>query len=353
MKAIGMEAGTMRSMKAIGIDIGTTTICGVLLDASTGVVEKKITCPNEAGINGEMPFERLQDPIKIEETCRKILTELQSKEESEESGRGGSLQEGRQVIRSLGVTGQMHGILYLDREGNPASPLMTWQDERGNQPFQGQKTYVEYLQELTKDRLATGYGAVTHFYNTRNNRIPGKAVTFCTIPDYIAMRLAGKKQPLLHDSMAASLGFFSLEKRTFDREQIKKADMDPGFFPEIGKERQGLGLYQGEILVSPAFGDNQASFLGSVDGKSRVLLNVGTGSQISVLGNEIRRFSSLECRPYMEQKYLYAGSSLCGGYAYALLKGFWEEILASCGIEKEEVSYDRMNLAGRMAKQAG
>lgn len=330
-------------MKAIGIDIGTTTICGVLLDAGSGALEKKITCPNEAGKEGKLPFERLQDPAKIEETCRKILTELQEEE----------LQKDELQIKSLGVTGQMHGILYLDREGNPVSPLMTWQDERGNQPCKGQGSYAEHLSELTGYRLACGYGAVTHYYNTKNDQIPKEAVVFCTIPDYIAMKLAGKKKPLLHSSMAASLGLFSLETGSFDQAQIEKAGMDLHFFPEIGREKEGMGVYQKNTLVSLAFGDNQASFLGSVDNRSRVLLNVGTGSQVSVLGNEIKRFPSLECRPYIEQKYLYVGSSLCGGYAYALLKGFWEEILALCGAEKEKASYEAMNLSGQMAKREG
>ena len=35
---------------------------------------------------------------------------------------------------SIGLTGQMHGIVYLDREGRCISPLYTWQDGRGNLP---------------------------------------------------------------------------------------------------------------------------------------------------------------------------------------------------------------------------
>ena len=35
-------------------------------------------------------------------------------------------------IHSIGVTGQMHGILYVDADGNAVSPLYTWQDARGS-----------------------------------------------------------------------------------------------------------------------------------------------------------------------------------------------------------------------------
>ena len=60
----------------------------------------------------------------------------------------------------------------------------------------------------------------------------------------------------------------------------------------------------GEYLDIAAIGDNQASFLGAVPRDGSVLVNVGTGSQISVLADQIRSFDQLECRPYRKGKYL-------------------------------------------------
>lgn len=37
-------------MKAIGIDIGTTTICGILMDAVSGTVLMTKTLPNDAAL---------------------------------------------------------------------------------------------------------------------------------------------------------------------------------------------------------------------------------------------------------------------------------------------------------------
>ena len=355
---------------AIGLDIGTTTICGVLMDADTGEMIKKITLANDTSMVGKEEFEKLQDAAKIEEKCLRMIEEL--------SGGGDNL-------ACIGVTGQMHGIVYVDSEGSGVSPAMIWQDGRGNCPYPGQpdKSYAEVLSERTGYQMATGFGAVTHYYNWENQRIPETAVSFCTIPDYIAMRLAGLRKPVLHGSMAASLGLFSVEKGGFDQEAIEMLGMDFGFFPEVLKEEISIGVWDGRAKVGPAFGDNQASFLGAVDGKSNVLVNVGTGSQVSILGEdsletwncqtadmemkdtenaaletkvvrpEGEAFENLECRPFMEGRCLYVGSSLCGGYAYALLKGLFEEVLEMCGKEPSPDIYEAMNSRGKKSREQG
>ncbi|HIW84311.1 MAG TPA: hypothetical protein H9873_08310, partial [Candidatus Dorea gallistercoris] len=141
-------------MKAVGIDIGTTTICGVLMDGDRGGLLDARTLPNDAAIEtGEgKGWEHLQDPERILEKCRRIL---------------GEYRELYQDIGSVGVTGQMHGILYVDREGKAVSPLYTWQDRRGDLPCRGpglpEKTYVEDLNEKTGYRTASGFGLATHY----------------------------------------------------------------------------------------------------------------------------------------------------------------------------------------------
>ena len=365
---------------AIGLDIGTTTICGVLTDICTGEMIKKITLANDTFIEGKEDFEKLQDAAKIEEKCLGIIEELSN---------------GADDLACIGVTGQMHGIVYVDREGNGVSPVIIWQDGRGNCPYPGQpdKSYAEVLSQRSGYRLATGFGVVTHYYNWVNHLIPEMAVTFCTIPDYIAMGLAGLRKPVLHGSMAASLGLFSMEQGMFDHEAIENLGMDYSFFPEVLKEEASIGMWKGMAKIGPAFGDNQASFLGSVDGKSNVLVNVGTGSQVSILGEDVlgmrgrgtaaletieqrpvisgkidegamalgtkplqterKVFDNLECRPFMEGRYLYVGSSLCGGYAYALLKGLFEEVLEMCGKEPSPDLYEAMNTWGKKSREQG
>ena len=55
------------------------------------------------------------------------------------------------------------------------------------------------------------------------------------------------------------------------------------------------------------------------------MVNIGTGSQISVVSDKIVNKSEIEVRPYFEGKYLLVGAALCGGRAYSLLKSFYAE----------------------------
>ena len=295
-------------MKTIGIDIGTTSICGILLDTNDGVV-KKIEKPNNTWIKTENVWEKIQDPEKILDTAFSILNELYSEE-----------------VLSIGVTGQMHGIVYLDTQGNSLSPLYTWQDRRGELPFKN-TTYASHLNSFV------GYGYVTHFYNKENGLVPENAVVFCTIHDYVAMKFAGEKAPIVHSSDAASFGQYDLQANCFT--------IEDKMLPNVTAEFKILGKYKG-AKVSVAIGDNQASFMGSVCGDGSVLVNAGTGSQISVATDKICTTKGIETRPYVEGKYLLVGCSLCGGKSFAVLEQFLREVAELVTGEKQNKVYDQM-----------
>lgn len=95
-------------------------------------------------------------------------------------------------IKGIGITGQMHGIVYTDIQGNAVSPLYTWQDGRGNLNYRENQSYAAYLSDITGCPVATGYGLVTHFYNVQNRLVPTNATKLCTIMDYAVMKLSGK-----------------------------------------------------------------------------------------------------------------------------------------------------------------
>ena len=82
------------------------------------------------------------------------------------------------------------------------------------------------------------------------------------------------------------------------------------------------------------------------------MLNVGTGGQVSVYSEELVKADGIECRPYLKGSYLMAGSSLCGGYSYNLVKRFFEEIYALAGVDCPKDIYSIMNrIAGEAAEK--
>ena len=279
-------------MKAIGIDIGTTSICGVVIDIESGDVINSCTKNSNAFLKGCAEWEKIQSVEKIISVAFEILD--------------GFIDDNVSVI---GVTGQMHGIVYVDAYGDAVSPLYTWQDGRGNLTY-NDTTYAKYLDSFS------GYGNVTDFYNRVNGIRPDNAVSYCTIQDYLVMKLCGLNKPVIHSSNAASLGRYDIRKNSFDYD----------FNVQVINDYYIAGKYK-NIPVSVAIGDNQASVFSTLDDENDILINTGTGSQISILSDDIIVNNDIEVRPYFENKYLIVGAALCGGRAYSLLKSFYSEII--------------------------
>lgn len=281
-------------MKIIGIDIGTTSICGIVFDTDKKTIVKSETLPNKSFIKSENSFEKIQNPSVIMETVYELL-------ESFETG----------DISAIGFSGQMHGIVYTDENANAVSPLYIWQDERAALEYKDGKSYAQTL------GCFAGYGLATDFYNEKNGLVPENAKYLCTIADYAVMQLCGLKKPLVHITNAASLGCFDVERNVFTTDNSR--------LPDVTAEFKAAGEYK-SIPVCVALGDNQASFIGSVSNADDALINVGTGSQISWLSKSLVNADGVENRPFDGKRYLAAGCALCGGRAFAMLEKLFREI---------------------------
>lgn len=321
-------------MRTLGIDIGTTTISAVVFDAEQKQTIAAKTIPNDSFLPSNQVWERIQDVKRIVTKAKAVLDELLD-------------QYGE--IEAIGLTCQMHGILYADEQGVCQSPLYTWQDGRGNLPFgeEAQETYAAWLSRTTGYRAASGYGLVTHFYHQNQQSVPVRAVKLCTIGDYFAMVLTGRRTPLMHATNAASLGLFDVRRGCFDAKALAQAGIDPAILPEVVLEPEVVGRYR-ERPVTTAIGDNQASFLGAAGTDQEVLLvNMGTGGQISVLSEQFLESPGIEARPFLDGRYLLAGASLCGGKSYAILEQFFCAYQEAAGRERSS----QYAVMGRLAQE--
>lgn len=310
-------------MRAMGIDIGTTTISVVVIDGETGQLTGSTTIAHKTFLKGMISSSRVQSPEKIWELTKTAVTEMIQK-------------YGKP--HSIGMTGQMHGMLYVDERGQAVSPLYTWQDGSGNELAADGRTYAEVLKEAT-GAAAAGYGLTTHYYLQQKGKIPSNAVKMVTISDYIAMRLCEEKEPFIAKDMAASWGSYDLEIGDFCREELEEAGVCTSYLPRLLSGHSVVGRTAGDlpagIPVAASLGDNQASVIGSVqDLSNTVLINIGTGSQVS-FGTErfLEAQGSIELRPCTDRQFLMVGSGLCGGRAYAMLEQFYREIAGDNGTD--------------------
>ena len=295
-------------MKTLGLDIGTTTISAVVYDTARGVL-KSWNVKNDSFLPGES-WERIQCPEKILQTVCTLLQHALSMYCD---------------IAGIGVTGQMHGIVYLDAAGTPVSPLYTWQDGRGDLPYNACSSWAQTLSNLTGYSLSTGYGMVTQYYNQEKGLIPENASVFCTIQDYVAMVLSCRSKPVTDPTDAASIGVFDPIAGCFDTDALDAAGIFRELLPQLSTDPL-LGRTPDGIPVFTAIGDNQASFLGAMNGrKDAILINMGTGGQISIYSPVYMEPKTMEARPFPGGGWLLVGASLCGGRSYALLERFFRQ----------------------------
>ena len=315
----------------VGVDLGTTTLSAVVYDLEHKRQLEAYSLPYRAYC-GKEPFSE-QTPAVILEKAQKFLDHI--------------LTAYRPVVR-IGLTGQMHGIVYLNGDGAPVSNLINWQDQRGDLPLGEGSTACAEIQRITGESVATGYGLVTHYYNHRKGLVPAEAQCFCSIMDLFGMLLCGRKTPLVHASVAASFGLYDLKNHRFQTEKLGALGLDPAILPPVTADSALLGEYRG-IPVSVALGDHQAAFLGAVQQEEAVLsVNIGTGSQISAVSPYCIPAKGIELRPLTEGRYLLCGSALCGGSAYAMLEEFFRSYLGT-----DQAQYATMNTLAEDAYRRG
>ena len=256
--------------KYIGLDLGTTSISGLILDTESKAVLLHRSISNNSEIitpEGKNKGYSEWDIEQMTKLAYNLLSDL-------------AKESVQMDISAIGVTGQMHGMVLLGQDNRPCSPLIGWQDQRCNQFFYDEVTYLESIQEISQHylektgcRLSSGYMAATLFWLHQN--APESLVnrTACFAPDYLTGQLCDII-PVTDPTTAASGGVFNLQTGAWDAELIHNLGLLLTQFPtiqpsctvvgEISKTIANITGIPSGIPVSIACGDNQASFAGSV-----------------------------------------------------------------------------------------
>lgn len=324
-----MILNTPESELLLGVDIGTTNLSLIVASAQTGAIVYRMTLLNNSCLQ-EAEGQSLQDAQRIADLALDAVA---------------SLRDAFPGIAAIGVTGQMHGIVCLDAQGDAVSPLYTWQNPLAD------GSICEEIRAKTGRVVYPGYGHATLYALARSGGLPKDACQYCTIMDYIVMRLTGRKAPLMHSTNAASLGLWDLKAGCFDPAALDALALSPLRAPLTVSAIRPAGFHD-DIPVCVAVGDNQASFFGSVQDEAHsLLLNYGTGSQLSLVCNS-PDVPGGEIRPYLGQQYLLCRSALCGGRAYAMLERFFSAFAVQAGYGGDS-QYETLNTLAQQAYEAG
>lgn len=330
---------------SLGVDIGTTSVSAKLVSLETGEALHTYTLEHHAALSSDDPSvsKEASAPDAFAANAEKLL-ELSL-------GLVRSAVDSFPEIVAVGFTGQMHGIVCLDKAGNILSPLWTWQNQFGQRRL-GDETVCEKIARLTSQNVPTGYGLSTYYALRESGALPEGTKSITTIADLAVMKLCRLKNPVSHPTNAASLGLFDINKQCFDKAALDALRIDPAILPQIAGDFEAVGEYRG-IKVSASIGDNQAGVFGSLSCDGDLLLNIGTSGQVSFASNSPALLTDDPCcevRPYFAGQFLHSGSTLCGGRAYSMLADLVSEILDGFGAgQPREKIYSFLNESAKRA----
>ena len=342
----------------LSIDLGTTTIGSVALDADSGAVVDLRTVANTANGSNQTPDQHEQDACLIVKIAKTQLAETVK-----------SLQKNfsrAMCIRAVTVTGQMHGIVLVDSDNRPASGLLTWRDQRAK----GARAVLELSRNAVISkrcgcRLQPGYGFATlHQLILEDKRLSryleAGEIRICGIADLLVAALC---DVLVTDiTMAASWGGLNLQSRFWDRGILENLQIPPGALPPLRQPAEPLRRISSGVadelgidcgaVVCAGIGDHQASVLACRPiGRRSCVVNIGTGSQVSVIIEQLTKIAGLETRPLFGTRAMVTGTGLCGGWSYDYLADFLTSVLTETTPRKppKELIYRVMNEAGSKA----
>jgi xylulokinase len=239
----------------LGIDVSTTSVKALLVD-SNGEILKSSTSP--LTLSTPRPLWSEQNP---QDWWRAAVTSIKN------------VIDDASDISAIGLTGQMHGLVLLDDDGEVLRPAILWNDQRCAEEC------AEIRHRLGKERLIqiSGNDALTGFtapkilwVGSHEPEIYDRARHILLPKDYLRYKLTHEYAMDKADGSGTLL--FDLERRDWSNEILDALEIPAGWLPRTfeGPEVTGritreaaaaTGLKEGTPVVAGG-GDQSAQAIG-------------------------------------------------------------------------------------------
>jgi xylulokinase len=236
--------------KLLGIDIGTSG-CKVLLIDETGKVLRQASA--EYPLSVPQPLWSEQNPEDWWTGVVQCLSEI-----------------GEPNPDAIGVTGQMHGAVFLDEKDQVIRPAILWNDQRTLAECKEIDAVVgaERFREITCNPPLTGFQAPKLLWLRNHEPAAYAKVRSLLLPkDYIRFRLTGVKATEVSDASGTAL--FDVPRRAWSQEILLALQIDSSILPEcfessdVSATTSGAGGLAPGIPVVGGGGDQAAGAVGT------------------------------------------------------------------------------------------
>ena len=196
-------------MYYVGLDVGTSSLKSTVMDDN-----KCIVFESSYNYSFDEPAEgyREIEPNVWFETTKKALSEIFAKYRDE--------------IVTIGVTGQMHSTVFLDKEGNSIRPSIMWNDLRTSYLVPQLKDELSKIEETKyiAKIISPGSPATNLLWLKQNEPDNFNQIYRVMTPyDYIVYKLTGKFSCDYCDASTSSL--YDIVKKEWSQYMLNKLEL--------------------------------------------------------------------------------------------------------------------------------
>ncbi len=273
-------------MHVIGLDIGTTGVKSILIDQS-GSLKAESTVSHPIHSPKTNWFE--QNPEDWWSATVRSIKEIVA----------GSGVDRRQIA-GIGLSGQYHGLVLLDKGGAVLRPCILWNDQRTHEEARlvVEKVGEARLRDIACTRGALYFTACKLLWVRRNEpQFYERAAKMILPKDYIRYRLTGELATDVSDASGTIL--LNIAGRKWSRELCQLLGIDFGLLPAVYESCQPtgtltpliaaeLGLEPGVVVVGGG-GDQACAAVGNgITDEGIVGYSVGTSGVIYAATNQVK-----------------------------------------------------------------
>ena len=241
----------------IGLDVGTTGVRALAIDTKGNVLAG---AAEEYPLSIPRPGWTEQDPETWWAASQAVLSAVAAAAKTKPI--------------ALGLTGQMHGSVFLDAADAVIRPALLWNDQRTAQQCQTMTEAVgeERLLRITGNVAITGFQAPKILWLRDEEPANYDRVRAVLLPkDFVRLRLTGDRATDASDASGTLL--LDLHARDWSSEILSRLEIPDEWLPSVheGSQTTGtvtpriaasLGLPQG-LAVAAGGGDNAAAAVGN------------------------------------------------------------------------------------------
>ena len=220
----------------IGLDVGTTGCKAILIDENGSVL---CTASSEYPMYNPKPLWSEQNPedwwTAVQASFKQIISESKVNAET---------------VKGIGLTGQMHGLVLLDKEGGVLRPCIMWNDQRTSKECEEITSLIGFqnLLRITGNAVLPGFTAPKILWVRKNEpAIFSKAEHILLPKDYIRFRLTNEFATDVSDASGTSL--LNVNERNWSDEILTKLDIPGSWMPRVFESAEITGVISQEAAA--------------------------------------------------------------------------------------------------------